>query len=68
MSKFEDLPENIRALILAKLAREMNAHRCATFGELANKKHSDVLTMWRGICRMAGQPTCTMPSVLAAQR
>ncbi len=61
MTKFEDLPGNIRALMLAKLAMEMKAYHCANFYELATKRRTDTMNLWRSICRSAGQPICTIP-------
>jgi hypothetical protein len=69
MTKFEDLANNVQALMLAKLAMEMNSYRCATLYELARKRQTDVMDVWRGICRSSGQPGCSIPhEVLLPQR
>jgi hypothetical protein len=62
MTKFEDLAANIQALILAKLAMDLNRHRCANLYELAKKQHTDLKGAWRAICRTAGQAPCTIPA------
>jgi hypothetical protein len=61
MTKFEDLPLNIQALLLAKLGMEVSANRCVTIHELARRRRTDLMGAWRGVCRMAGQPPCTIP-------
>jgi hypothetical protein len=61
MNKFEDFPGNIRALMLSKLAMEMAVLGCANIRDLAKKRRSDPLTIWRDICRKSGQPACTIP-------
>lgn len=61
MNKFEDLPGNIRALMLSKLAIEMTMQKCVTIRDLAKMRHVDTLTVWRNICRRSGQPVCTIP-------
>jgi hypothetical protein len=61
MKKFEDLPENVRVLLLAKLAMELKTHRCTDIIELSEQHHTDVPGVWRQICRLAKQPTCTVP-------
>jgi hypothetical protein len=62
MAKFEHLPENVRALILAKLAAELAAHKSADLHELARMQRTNVAHAWRDICRKAGQPACTIPA------
>jgi len=62
MTRFEDLGGNVRALLLAKLALEINAGGCANLHELARKRHTDPINIWRGICRTAKQPPCAMPA------
>lgn len=61
MAKFEDLPGNVRALILAKLAAELAAHKSANLYQLARLRRTDAMHVWRDICRKAGQPVCTIP-------
>jgi hypothetical protein len=61
MMKFEDLPEKNRALILVKLALELQIQGLATMHELARARHTDLTGVWRYICRKAGQPLCTLP-------
>jgi len=62
MAKFEELPENVRALILAKLAAELAAHKSASLYQLARMQRTDMAHVWRDICRKAGQPVCTIPA------
>jgi hypothetical protein len=61
MTRFEDLPRNMQALILAKLAVEMDFHKSSNIHHLASKRATDVTGVWRDICRKAGQSTCTIP-------
>jgi hypothetical protein len=61
MMKFEELPANARALILAKLATELRARNTANIYRLAQMRGIDVTSLWRSICRKAKQPVCTMP-------
>ena len=61
MMKFEDLPANARALILAKLAIELQAHKTANIYRLAQTREIDITSVWRSICRKARQPVCTIP-------
>lgn len=60
--KFEDLPANARALLLAKLAVVLRAQNSASIYDLAETQLIDVMILWRRICRKARQPVCTMPS------
>jgi len=62
MAKFEDLPDNVRALILAKLAAELAVHKSANLYELAKLQRTEMMHAWRDICRKAGQPVCTIPA------
>jgi hypothetical protein len=62
MAKFEELPGNVRALILAKLAAELAAHKSVNLNELAKIQRTDATRVWRDICRKAGQPVCTIPT------
>lgn len=68
MAKFEDLPENVRALILAKLATELAAHKSVNLYQLAKLRGTDLAHAWRDICRKAGQPVCTIPAELTQGR
>jgi len=61
MTKFEDLPANAQALILAKLARELHEQKSSSIHHLAKKRQTDVMSIWRSICRKASQPACTIP-------
>lgn len=61
MTRFEDLPGNTRALILAKLAVEMNAQSARSIHHLAKMRETNVVNLWRSICRKAGQPLCALP-------
>jgi len=62
MANFEDLPGNVRALILAKLAAELATHKAANLYQLASLQRTDAVHVWRDICRKAGQPVCTIPA------
>jgi hypothetical protein len=61
LTRFEDLPANVRALILAKLAAAMKSAKAASIHHLAKMQRSDVDGLWRIICRKAAQPACTIP-------
>ena len=61
MTKFEDLAKNVQTLMLAKLALELNSHRCANLFELAKRQRLNVNDAWRRICHLSGQPVCTVP-------
>lgn len=61
MIKFEDLPINARALILAKLAIELGAQNAVDIHHLARKTNIDVRRLWRSLCRKAQLPVCTIP-------
>lgn len=61
MQRFEDLPRNHQALILAKLALEMNEQNAPSIHHLAKARQTDLMGIWRSICRKAGQPVCTIP-------
>jgi hypothetical protein len=61
MTRFEDLPGNVRALLLARLAIEMNAQKALSIYHLAKIREVDAGDLWRSICRKAGQPPCTLP-------
>jgi len=47
--------------MLAKLALELNSHRCANLFELAKRQRLNVNDAWRRICHLSGQPVCTVP-------
>lgn len=68
MAKFEDLPENVRALILAKLAAELAAHKSVNLYQLAKLQGTGLTHAWRDVCRKAGQPVCTIPAELTQRR
>jgi hypothetical protein len=53
LMRFEDLPENVRALILAELATEMTSARAGSIYHLAKMQRSDVRDLWSTICRKA---------------
>jgi hypothetical protein len=61
MTKFEDMPGNAQALILAKLASELRAQNSFSIYHLAKQRRTDVMGVWRGICRKANQPVCSIP-------
>jgi hypothetical protein len=61
MIKFENLPANARALILARLALELKARNIANIRRLAQTREIDAMNLWRSICRKANQPVCTIP-------
>lgn len=61
LTAFEELPGNVQALILAKLAIEMKAAKARSINHLAKMQRSDVGDFWRIICRKANQPVCSMP-------
>lgn len=68
MVRFEDLPGNLRALILAKLAMEMSAQKASNIQLLAKMRGTDVMSVWRGVCFKAGQLGCTIPIEVMAPR
>jgi hypothetical protein len=61
MQRFEDLPGNHQALILAKLALEMIERNASSIHHLARTRQTDLMGIWRSICRKAGQPVCAIP-------
>jgi hypothetical protein len=61
MNKFEDLPANVKALLLARLAIELKINRCTSLYELAKRQNTDTMTAWRYVCRLSKQPICTVP-------
>jgi hypothetical protein len=66
--RFEDLPANVRALMLTKLAMELNIHRCANLQDLARKQRTDTTGAWRIICRLLRQPVSTIPEDIMRPR
>ena len=60
--KFEQLPANARALLLAKLAVALRARNSTSIRDLAETQLIDVMSLWRSICRKARQPVCTIPA------
>jgi hypothetical protein len=61
MQRFEDLPDNHQALILAKLGLEMTEQNAPSIDHLARTRQTDLMGIWRSVCRKAGQPVCTIP-------
>jgi hypothetical protein len=61
LMRFEELPGNVQALILAKLAMEMKAAKARSIYHLAKMQRAHVGDLWRTICRKAAQPVCTIP-------
>lgn len=59
--RFEKLPGNVQALILARLALEMKVAKAQSIFHLAKIRHSNVADLWRTICHKAAQPVCTIP-------
>ena len=47
MTKFEDLPANTRALILAKLASELHGQESPSIYHLAKQRRTDLMGVWR---------------------
>ena len=62
MVRFEDLPANVQALMLSKLAMELNIHHCTSLHDLAKKQRTDTAGAWRTICRSIRQPVSTVPN------
>jgi len=61
MTRFEELPGNVRTLMLAKLAIEMRQLNAIDLRHLALLRHVSMNELWRGICRKAQQPVCALP-------
>ena len=61
MTRFEELPGNVRTLMLAKLAMEMRQLNAIDLRHLALLRHVSMNELWRGICRKAQQPVCALP-------
>jgi hypothetical protein len=68
MNRFEDQPANVRALLLAKLAIELKINRCTSLYELAKRHNTDMIAVWRDVCRLSKQPACTIPQAAVLQR
>jgi hypothetical protein len=62
MVRFEELPDNVRKLILEKLELAMKAHNAYSIHHLAKIKKTDAMDYWRSLCRKAGLPLCTLPA------
>lgn len=61
MTRFEELPGNVRTLMLAKLAMEMRQLNAIDLRHLALLRRVSMAELWRGICRKAQQPVCALP-------
>jgi hypothetical protein len=61
MTRFEELPGNVRTLMLAKLAMEMRQLNAIDLCHLALLRRVSMAELWRGICRKAQQPVCALP-------
>lgn len=61
MTRFEELPGNVRTLMLAKLAMEMRQLNAIDLRHLALLRRVTMTELWRGICRKAQQPVCALP-------
>lgn len=61
MTRFEELPGNVRTLMLAKLAMEIRQLNAIDLQHLAMLRRVTMTELWRGICRKAQQPVCAMP-------
>lgn len=64
--KFEDLPANVRALLLAKLGLEMSAQKAANIHQLARMRGINVDALWRNLRLRSEQPLCTIPVAIKA--
>ena len=61
MTRFEELPGNVRTLMLAKLAMELRQLNAIDLCHLALLRRVSMAELWRGICRKAQQPVCAPP-------
>ena len=61
MTRFEELPGNVRTLMLAKLAMEIRQLNAIDLRHLAMLRRVTMAELWRGICRKAQQPACSLP-------
>lgn len=61
MTRFEELPGNVRSLMLAKLAMEMRQLNAIDLRHLALLRRVSMTALWHGICRKAQQPVCSLP-------
>jgi hypothetical protein len=53
MTRFEELPGNVRTLMLAKLAIEMRQLNALDLHHLALLRRVSITALWHGICRKA---------------
>ena len=68
MISFESLPENVRALLLAKLGMEMKVRTASSIHMLAKMRGTDVMGVWRGVCLRVGQQICSIPDEVIGPR
>ena len=61
MRRFEELPGNVRTLMLAKLAMELKQLNAIDLCHLALLRRVSMAALWHGICRKARQPVCALP-------
>lgn len=61
MTRFEELPGNVRTLMLAKLAMEMRQLNAIDLRHLALLRRVSMTELWHSICRKAQQPVCSLP-------
>ncbi len=61
MTRFEELPGNVRTLMLARLAMEMQQLNAIDLRHLAMLRRVSMAELWRGICRKVQQPVCSLP-------
>jgi hypothetical protein len=61
MTRFEELPGNVRTLMLARLAMEMRQLNAIDLRHLAMLRRVSMAELWRGICRKVQQPVCSLP-------
>jgi hypothetical protein len=66
MTRFEELPGNVRTLMLAKLAMEMRQLKAIDLCHLAVLRRVTMTELWYGICRKSHQPPCSLPIGAAA--
>ena len=64
--KFEELPGNVRALLLAKPGMEMGAQKAANIHQLAKMRGIDVNSLWPSICLRSEQQVCAIPVAIKA--
>ena len=68
MIRFESLPGNVRALLLARLGMEMKVQRASNIHVLAKMHGTDVTGIWRKICLRVGQQICSIPNEVIGPR